>query len=145
MSELLLLSNEQIISQSTDGSIVLTNQRLASLRSSWGKQDVTTLLLRHVNSFEIHYQHRPLILIIGIVFCLVSLIGIYSKGLGSEEAAVLLIGGLVLVIFYLLTRRHVVSVRTDGGAIIEFATKGMNGHDVIAFINKVQKAKLESH
>ncbi len=53
----------------------------------------------------------------------------------------ILLGGVVCVVIYLFTRKHVVSIASDGGAKINFETKGMKRETVIGFINKIETAK----
>lgn len=73
---------------------------------------------------------------------LLALGGVYVLGQGAPEAAVgawVLGGGLVLA--YFSTRRHVVSIASDGGARLQFETKGMKRETVQAFVDAVESAK----
>lgn len=70
--------------------------------------------------------------------------GAYMAGQhgGSETV----IGGLVLGgIFFALwwfTRKHIISISSDGGASLNFTVQGMGGDKIADFIHNVSLAKL---
>src|SRR5690606_29599459 len=108
---------------------------------SSGKAHIVSIMLEKVSSIEIHYKSKVLILIFGILLVSAGLI-MGANNSGTPMIFGLVLGGLFILI-YLLTRKHVVSIASDGGAIIYFQTKGMKREVLLDFINKIEKAKNE--
>jgi len=136
-----LLNGEQIITESDDKSITLTSFRIRRNVSGGGQAHIVSIMLEKVSSIEVHYSSWIILLGLGILFGLAGLFaGANNKG--DVMVPALLIGG-VLVIAYFMTRKHVVTVASDGGAKINFQTRGMKRDAIIEFINKIERAKKE--
>jgi hypothetical protein len=100
------------------------------------------MLLDKVSSCETRYLSFPILLVLGIVAMLLG--GYTLMGLGGEGVGAMAIAtGLVFIIAYFVTRKHVVSIASDGGARIGFETKGMKREAVVSLINWIEKAKHE--
>ncbi len=98
-------------------------------------------MLEKISSIEIHYKSKVLLLIVGIILGIAGLfVGINNEGMAMVLGFVL--SGLFILI-YLLTRKYVISIASDGGANINFQTKGMKREFLLDFINKIEKAKNE--
>jgi len=57
---------------------------------------------------------------------------------GLSEAGIVL--GVLFIILYLTSRKHVVTILSDGGGKINFHTKGMKQEQVLDFVNKLESA-----
>ena len=133
-----LLDNEQVITQSDGNVITLTNLRLRYSDSQWGKAHIISLLLEKISSIEIHYRSKTIFVILAI---LAIASGLIAGANGDEEFVGIGIGaGVVLIILYLISRKHYLTVSSDGGGKIHFHTKGMKREKVLDFINELESA-----
>jgi hypothetical protein len=140
MEEDLLFEGEVFITMSDNKKVVLTNRRLRLNNSTrFGRSHIISIMLEKISSIEIHYRSWPLFLLAGIGLVLIGLAaGTQNQG-EAMMAAMLL--GLVFIAVYLLTRKHIVTIASDGGAKIHFHTKGMKRASLMEFINKIENAK----
>jgi len=139
MKQFKLFETEENITSSTDKRVILTNKRIWKLESGFGKARTTSIHLQKVSSVEIQYKSWLWALIIGVFFIVAGLLAVLGR---SEEIAVLaVIAGVVLIILYLLSRRHLITVTSDGGTKLNILTKGMSSDDVLDFVNKIEQAK----
>jgi hypothetical protein len=134
-----LFEGEEIITQSDDKTVTLTTHRLRYNSSSYDKAHIISIMLEKISSIEIHYKSWILFLLAGIIIIAGGLLaGANNQG---EAMSAGIFVGLILVVIYYFTRRHVVTIASDGGANINFQTKGMKRETIIDFINKIEKAK----
>ena len=130
-----LFENEELITESEDGQILLTTKRI---RHFSGSVNLTSIMLEKVSSTEVNYSHYPVLLLLGFLCLLYS---VTQQGEEQRWAIIALVTGAILIITYFLTRKHVVIISSDGGAKIVFRTSGMSSGNVMAFVNKVEEAK----
>lgn len=139
MNTKLLFEGEEIISQSNDKQVTLTSHRVYLNSSQFGQAHIASIMLEKISSVEIHYSSWILFLILG---GLTAIAGVLS---GANNQGDMMVAGLgvagIFILLYFLTRKHVVTIASDGGAKINFKTKGMKQETIIAFINQVDKAK----
>jgi hypothetical protein len=134
-----LFENEKIISQSGDKSIILTNCRVQHFTKSPGKSQYVSIHLQDISSLEVHYRSFILFLMLGILAVAVAL---YSGAMNLGELFVLSgIVGILFILIYFFTRRHVVTISSNGGGKIQFFTKGMKKETLFDFIDQIEKAK----
>lgn len=136
-----LFEGEEIITESGDKVVTLTNKRVRYHASSAGQAHIVSIMLDKISSIEVHYSSQWIVLFLSIALMLAGVV----TGLSNERQGQLGMGlavfGVVLLLIYLFTRKHIVSIASDGGAKINFETKGMKRESVLDFINKVEKAK----
>ncbi len=84
----------------------------------------TSIMLDKISSIELTYQSNIWLLIIGIL-------------------TIPIIVGIILIILFFTTKRHVVSIIPDGGKPIVFETRGMKRDYLEDFINKVEDASMK--
>jgi hypothetical protein len=133
-----LLNSEQVITKSDGNVITLTNLRLRYSDSQWGKAHIVSLLLEKISSIEIHYRSNTIFAILAI---LAIAGGLIAGANGDEEFIGIGIGaGVVLIILYLFSRKHYLTISSDGGGKIHFHTKGMKREKVLDFINQLESA-----
>lgn len=130
---------EQLITQSDDKTLTLTNQRLRYNSSNYSNAHIVSIMLNNISSIEIHYKSSVLMLIIGVLLVIG---GVIMGASDQGEAFVAGVGlGCLFVLFYFLTRKHVITISSDGGSKINFQTKGMKREILLDFINKIELAK----
>jgi lipopolysaccharide export LptBFGC system permease protein LptF len=132
-----LFDNEKLITNSKDNQIVLTSKRI---RQTEKGKDITSIMLEKISSVEVKYQSFFLILLAGILVIIAGILMLVTK---EDTAIFTIVGGAVLILFYFLTRKHTISISSDGGAKIVFVTQGMNNETVLEFVHQVELAKME--
>lgn len=133
-----LLDNEKVITQSDGNVITLTNLRLRYSDSQWGKAHIVSLLLESISSIEIHFRSKTILVILAVL----AIIGGLVAGANGEEEFIGAGFGtaVVLIILYLFSRKHYLTISSDGGGKIHFHTKGMKREKVEDFINQLESA-----
>lgn len=134
-----LLDGEHVVMQSDDGMVVFTNLRFRYSYSKFGKADIVGMLLEKISSVEIHYRSMTFLIMLGsILFLLGVMVGVVEH----ELSYVLLgaVGGGLLILLYFLSRKHFITICSDGGSKIHFYTRGMNSDRVLEFVNKLEEA-----
>ncbi|MDN5203714.1 hypothetical protein QQ008_20155 [Fulvivirgaceae bacterium BMA10] len=140
MEDKYLLDGESIITQSGDKSITLTNYRLRFLSKYAGRDHLVSILLEKIASIEIVYKGYQLFLSIGIVsFVFGIFLGFFVE---QQTFFLALVIGAISIVLYITTRRHVVTIASDGGSKINFHARNMKVEMLLEFINKVENAKM---
>ena len=135
-----LLPDEEILVTSNQDKIVLTSRRIHLKDKEWGRSYQITLFLENISSIENVYKSNPVLLVIaalGLIVGVVTVDRAYEGGLAFG-------GFTVTVIFLLLwlnSRRHVVTIASNGGAKLIFLVEGMGEGQVQDFVDKVEAAK----
>ena len=130
------LLKDEVKLDSLTNSVLLTNYRI--LKEHGDKYKIS-IFLEKISSIEMHYKSKILYLILGIIACIAGLI---MQGEGAEAGLPLLVVGIVLVIAFFLTRKHVITVSPDGGKSLDIEVKGISSERVEEFLTNVQEAKL---
>ena len=133
-----LIEHEEILTTSADNLITLTNMRL---RYQSGNDHFISMMLEKISAIEINYTSKFWALLLGII---IIIIGGGLTLTQSNDQEVGLIGvfvGVVLIIYYIATRKHVVQISAECGTKIIFFTKGMKRESLLDFINKIEVAK----
>lgn len=133
-----LLEQEEILTTSADNLITLTNIRL---RYQSGNDHFISMMLEKICSIEINYKSKFWALLLGII--LIILGGGFAATQRYDQAIgfIGVIIGIILIIFYMVTRKHVVQITSGCGTKIIFFTKGMKRESLLDFINKIEAAK----
>jgi hypothetical protein len=134
-----IFDEERLITESGDRRVTLTTHRVRYNSSSTGRGHIISIMLEKISSIEIHYKSWILILLIGILLIVGGLI------MGVQDKKDIMILGLIVggfcILIYFLTRKHIVTIASDGGAKINFQTKGIKREALLDFINKIEVAK----
>lgn len=136
-----LLDGEKIITESGDKSIVLTNYRLRRHISGGGHAHIVSIMLGHISNIEVRYKSYLLMLIVGVLLLPIGAMAALGTGEPTAGVPVSLLG-LILIIIYFVTRKHVISIYADSGRSIDFATKGLKRDAILKFVNQIEDAKL---
>ena len=133
-----LFDNERIITQSDRDLITLTNLRIRYSDDVWGKSHVISLLLEKVSSVEIHYRSKPILLVLGILSVIV---GVFLESNGAEGSiAVFGVIGFVFILLHIFSRKHFMTISSEGGSKINFHIKRMKHSKVLTFVNQLEGA-----
>jgi hypothetical protein len=105
-----------------------------------------TIFLEDISSIEIRYNSHIIFLILAAivglfwVYLLFASSGYSSNG-SSPTGAFLL--ALLFALLYWITRRHVISISSDGGKSLNFLVSQMKEDQIQEFTHKVHAAKAE--
>jgi len=141
MEDKYLLNGEQIITQSDGAIVTLTNLRIRYSARQFGKAHIISIMLKKISSIEVKYQSNVILLILAVMGFVVALFGFANNE--SELALFGLVAGGILIASYIGTRKHTLSITSDGGKEILFHTKGMKQEAVLKFMNQVEHATSE--
>jgi hypothetical protein len=135
--EIALLPGERVVMSSDQNVLVLTNQRVRYHSSLFGSSQVIGITLDSVASCGAMTSSMPLLLVLaGATF-----IGAFA--LRRDGQAICLVAGVLLVVAYLLTRRAVIYVASNGGDRIVVPAKGMSKDSILEFIDAVEREKVK--
>lgn len=139
-----LLNGEELITQSPNNVVVLTTHRIRYHATTSAQAHLVSVMLEKVSSCEMRFESSPVLLLLGITLALLGSISLLGSAFGNNMLGVIgIAAGLIMVVLYAATAKHVVSIASDGGSRISFETKGMKRETVIGLINSLEKAKSE--
>jgi uncharacterized membrane protein YjjP (DUF1212 family) len=133
-----LLKNEQIITQSDQNIITLTNQRIRYTAKALGRAHIVSMMLNKVGSIELKYKNNLLLLLLAFFGALITVYGYSIDDTNFLLAG--LIGTTIFTYIYFKNRKHVISISSESGKEILFHTKGMKHEDILKFINQTEEA-----
>jgi hypothetical protein len=118
------IENEKLVLESDNRQLKLTTHRLRYYESTSANSDFTSVMLDKISSVELtYYKSNIWLLIIGIL-------------------TIPIIVGIVLIILYFVSKKHIVSVTPDGGKPIIFEVKGMKREFLENFIDKLEGTSM---
>ncbi|HEY1045227.1 MAG TPA: hypothetical protein VGF79_02235 [Bacteroidia bacterium] len=136
-----LLKNEAEIVSSSNQQVTLTTHRIIYDDKQIGKSKYTSIMLEKISSIEVHYRSWPQILILGIIAIAA---GLVFAGQEEEQASLLCGGiGLFFCVLYLLSRKHFITISSDGGTRINLLSSGLKREALLKFVNQIDQAKDE--
>lgn len=133
-----LLPNELEVVTSNDNKIILTNHRIQMNDSMWGQSFFISIFLEDISSIETKYKSYIFFLILAGISVLGGIFGVVS---GNEEAFLSLIFGGIFFAAWWFTRKHVISISSNGGSSLNFIVQGMGNEQINDFVYKVSLAK----
>src|SRR5580658_7309439 len=136
------LADEEILVNSNQDKIMLTNQRIHLSDREWGRAHQLTIFLENISSIEMIYKSNPLLVILMGV-CL--LVGLYASSRGYQSDTILQNGcfifSVIFLVFWIFSKSRMVTIHSRGGSKLNFRVTGMKTSEVIGFIDKVIAAK----
>ena len=132
-----LLPNEEKLVSSNEDKIILTNHRIHLTDSVWGQSFTISIFLEDISSIEIKYKSTILFIILGVL-CILG--GFYASAQGGSFLGGIFLGGIFLALWW-FTRKHVVSVSSNGGSSLNFIVQGMADEKISDFVHKISVAK----
>ncbi len=137
MKQNYLLEHEKIITTSGNGNAILTNLRIQYSDKKWGKAYTLSMLLKNISTVEVNYKSNRLLLIIaGLIF----LVGLIT----GEQLFISTTIAVLLTLFFLVTRRHYITIASNGGAKMNLLVKGMKSKNVLHFLNQIEQAVINN-
>lgn len=134
-----LLPNEQELVTSNGNKVILTTHRIQLTDKDWGYSYSIEIFLEDISSVEIRYRSNIILLLLG---CLGILVGLYLFAQSNDSVNYGFIAGIILLLIWWFSRRHIISISSDGGSSLNFEVGGMSSYLIEEFVGKVQLAKL---
>jgi hypothetical protein len=135
-----LLPGEEMLVASNENKIVLTSHRIQMTESVWGQSYTVSMFLEDISSMEVKYKSYVFFLFIGALSIVA---GLYLATQGGESNAMLggLVIGVIMFALWWFSRRHMVSISSNGGATLDFMVQGMSDEKIEKFLYDVNLAK----
>jgi hypothetical protein len=131
-----LLPGEEFVMSSDNNILVLTTERVRYDSVTFGSSRVVSITLDSVASCGLVTMSHPVLLLLGAV----AVVGAFA--LSGDAQPLLVAVAIVLVFVYLVTRRAVISIASNGGETITVPAKGMSRSTIVDFLNAVEREKL---
>lgn len=136
-----LLPGENKLITSDNDRMILTNYRITKRDEIWGKSYKISIFLEDISSIEVHFKSHIVLLIIGVLMLLAGL-GMSIEAGPIVSVGSIVVGGIFIAIWW-FSRKHIVSISSDGGSTLNILAKGMSDSKIDDFITSVQEAKLK--
>lgn len=134
------LQDEQLITASNGNRITLTNKRIQMKDEVLGKAYTIIIFLEDISSTEVQYKSYVILLFLGVLSVLGGLLTGSSSNNVSAMAGGIILGVIFLAIWW-FTRKHIVSISSNGGSRMNFGVEGMDSSKIEEFINTLHDAK----
>ena len=138
--------NEHEIVSSNKSKIILTNQRIQMNEKEWGRSHSITIFLENISSMQKLYKTNIFWIILAGLCLLFSVFSFLTRGdlyYDSSPFTISFVLGLIFLALWWSSRRHIISIHSDGGKPLEFSVKRMPDYFIEDFIDKVQLAKAQ--
>jgi len=134
MPMLTFFSDEHVITNSDNGSVMLTSHRICFNAREWGRMYNQSIMLEHVTSCEHHYATRYWLLIIAAV-------GVSGIMYDSTEVLIIcLLTAVMFCILFVATRRNVIIIGSPSTKMLININK-MDADAALHFVDQVETAK----
>jgi hypothetical protein len=140
-NDMKLLPGENKLITSDNDRMILTNYRITKRDEIWGKSYKISIFLEDISSIEVHFKSHIVLLIIGVLMVLAGL-GMSIEAGPIVSVGSIVVGGIFIAIWW-FSRKHIVSISSDGGSTLNILAKGMSDSKIDDFITSVQEAKLK--
>jgi hypothetical protein len=132
-----LLPGERKVSESSDGTVVLTSYRV---RIDQGNRQFVSIPLEQVASCSIGTHSYPVLLILAAIVWL----GAFQFAGARVGTLPFVIGGLIgalIVLLYVVSREQIIAIGSAGESI-RIRTRGMSRDACVQFVDDLERAKL---
>lgn len=133
-----LFPEEEIVTQSAEGSVTLTTHRLCYEYKDWGRSYNQNIMLEHITSCENYYSTQVWMLVLAIISLLISIVAGFQQEGPTFSGAMII--ALILGLLYMITKRNFVIIASPSTKMMINMT-GMKREKVLKFINKVEHTK----
>jgi hypothetical protein len=135
-----LLPNKESLVTSNQDKIILTNQRIHLTDKQWGRSHQITLFLENISSIENVYKSNPVYILVAVLGLLVGMAA-YGREYETGMTFVSFTAAVIFLLLWLNSRKHMVTICSNGGAKLNFLVEGMGEGQVQDFIDKLETAK----
>ena len=125
-----LFPDEKLITESTDGGIILTSQRICREEIQFGNANSQSIMLEHVTSCESSSKSKMWLLVLGILILI----------LGAAIQSPIALLSILFFWVYFYSRKSVIIISSPSTKM-EINVIGMKLDQVQSFINKVEHTK----
>jgi hypothetical protein len=133
-----LFPEEEIVTQSNEGSVTLTTHRLCYEYKDWGRAYNQNIMLEHITSCENYYSAQVWLLVLAILSLVISITAGFNEA-GPVFSGAMLVA-LILGLIYWVSRRNFVVIASPSTKMTINMT-GMKREKVLSFINTVEHTK----
>ncbi len=130
-----LLPNEEKIMNFNNDVITLTNLRVNLTDIKWGQTYSNNIFLENISSVETKFTSSPLLIIFSLISIIVSIL------LKEDFLLFGIILSVVLLFAWLVTRKFVLLVSSNGGSSIAFQVHNIDDEEIANFIYEIFLAK----
>jgi hypothetical protein len=131
-----LLPGEELVMSSDNDALTLTNKRVRFSTTRVGTSSYTSITPDSVASCGLVTKSHP---VLPLLSAFSFIVGLTQR---NEEQVWLLLGSIVLLVAYFLTRRAVISIASNGGEAILVPARGMARAAIVKFLDAVDAQKL---
>lgn len=132
-----LLKDEEKLVTSNADKIILTNYRIhLKDAGELGQSFSISIFLENISSIEVKYKSNFVLLIIAAI----CLIGAFL--MNSEMQTAGLVSAAICIVIWWFTRKHIISISSNGGSSLNFEVQGMGEDKISDFIYHISEAKL---
>ena len=135
-----LLPGEQVVMSSNGGILTLTTRRVRYDSSAIGSSALISITLESVASCGFVTRSFPILLVLSALAALGAIVGI--SGNSTSEAWGLFVVAAILAILYLVTRKSVLAIASNGGQVIRVLASGASRSSLVEFIEALEREKL---
>ncbi len=99
------------------------------------------MLLEKVASVEINYKSNYLYWVVGVISILIGLYFLSTND--TTPFLVMVVFGIIFIAVYFNTRKHFVTISSDGSSKLVFQTQGVRTDELIGFLDRIEKVKMD--
>ena len=138
MDKKYLFENEKIISQSDGNIITLTNLRIRYSLTGVSQEHIISIFLDKISSIESRYSSKYVFLYLSIFGFITSAYFLLNET--SDVGMLFAIVSIGLLYMYFKSRKHFITITTDGSNQLNFQVDGMKNSLILDFISQVEEA-----
>jgi len=138
----ILFPDEEIVSQSSNGTVTLTTHRICYEYKGWSKAYNQNIMLEHITSCENYYKTQSWLLYIGGLCLLFGIIASWTSrsSLAAQEISLLVFIAIFCGILYQTTTQNFIVIGSPSTKM-KIRVVGMKRDQVLGFINTVEQTK----
>ncbi|MDI1255677.1 MAG: hypothetical protein PSV16_06215 [Flavobacterium sp.] len=134
-----LFNNEKIVTQSANGAVTLTTDRICYEYQQGGRTHHEAIMLEQVTSCNNYFSSSIMLLAMAGISLIVGLVGMLTDVNGLLG---MLLVSLLLLLLYVPSRRNVMVIASTQGKM-EVTNSGMEGDYIEEFLHTVEVVKYE--
>lgn len=140
MDKKYLFENEKIILQSDGNIITLTNLRIRYSLTGVSQEHIISIFLDKISSIESRYSSKYVFLYLSILGFITSVYFLLNE---TSDVGIWMLFSIVaigLLYMYFKSRKHFITITTDGSNQLNFQVDGMKNSLILDFISQIEEA-----